>query len=121
MNEIRLSGILQGIAEHSSDGQTFITASLEFSPEGHAILLVAAGLRARALQPFDSGDAVRVTGRLAVYRDGYVILVNEAIHWAITRNPKKFAFDPEKARASREKINEIADVMRGDRQQVKRR
>jgi len=106
--------------EHTSTGQTFITASLEFRPDA-SILVVAAGVSTSKLAPFDSGDSVCVTGRLTIFKDGFALLVSECKHWAIASNAKKFAFDPEKARESREKINEIADVMRGDRQQVKRR
>lgn len=96
MNEVRLSGILQGVVEHDSKDQIFITASLEFSPQGHAILVVAAGPRVRELQPFDTGDHVRIIGRLVVFRDGFAVLVDEAARWAAAHT-NKFSHDPAKA------------------------
>ena len=56
MNEIRISGIIQGIVEHNSKTGTFLTASLKFRRDGHTILLIAAGALIRELQPFDDGD-----------------------------------------------------------------
>lgn len=96
MNEVRLSGILQGVVEHSNNGQ-FITGSLEFSPEGHAILVIAAGANASQLDPFDTGDTVCISGRLTIFKDGFALLVNKCKSWAIAANPKKFSYDKRKA------------------------
>jgi hypothetical protein len=94
LNEIKLSGALQGVVEHHGNGQPFVTGTLEFDREGHTILLLAAGARVRQLQLFDSGDFIRAIGRLTFFKDQFAVLIDECSPWAIANHTnKKFSYD----------------------------
>jgi hypothetical protein len=98
VNEIRLSGKLEGIVEHHSGDNSFLTATLQFSRDG-GILLVEAGPKVRQLQDFRTGDSVRVVGRLVLYKDAFGILLDECVRWTIANHSnKKFRYhDPSQA------------------------
>jgi hypothetical protein len=103
MNEVRLSGILCEVEERSSgNGVTVATASLRFNASGDCVLLVAVDARTRQLTAFDTGAHIRVIGRVAVHKDGFVILVNECGRWLATKRPAKFDDDSKANRSMRE-------------------
>jgi hypothetical protein len=68
MNELKISGVLREVREHDADGKPFITALLEFRPH-QTILLVGVDGGRRELEPFDANDGVRVSGRVAVFKN----------------------------------------------------
>jgi hypothetical protein len=99
VNEVRISGILGEVKEHDSKAGVFLTARLQFNREHDEILLLAVGARARQLEPFDSGDPIRVIGRLTRFQDGFAVLVDECGAWA-TANRGRFPYDETKSQRS---------------------
>ena len=91
MNEIRLSGVLREVREHHASGKPFLTAMLEFRPH-QKILLVGVDGGRRALEPFDSNDPVRVTGRIAVFKNSLCVLVDQIDFHAIAADRKRSTY-----------------------------
>jgi hypothetical protein len=102
MNEIKISGVLENVEEHRAPrGEAFITVTLHFDKSGRGILLLAVGPRTRQLVPFDCSDSVRVIGRLAHFRNGFAVLLDECSPWTIARQSRhKFAYQEAQSQKS---------------------
>jgi hypothetical protein len=97
MNDVRLSGILGAVEERTAgSGVRVASARLQFNRELDSILVVAVDARTRQLTLFSKGDHVRVIGRLAVYREMFVVLVDECGRWA-TASRGRFPYDESKS------------------------
>jgi hypothetical protein len=112
LNELRISGRLEGIAEHTAKtGDAFVTGRLLFNPAaGESILILAVGARVAQLNPFDNGDNIVVRGRLVLVKDGFAVLIDECARWAIAKN-RKFTYDANQAGKA---VKELCEVSTGD-------
>jgi hypothetical protein len=78
MNEVKLSGVLGQVGEYTApSGGSFRTVKLEFTHAHDTILLLAVSDRIEQLDGFDAGAHVTVTGRLACFSGGFVIMIDE--------------------------------------------
>lgn len=103
MNEVRLSGILGEVEEHTSgNGVRLATARVRFNAHGDTVLLIAADARTRQLTAYGAGAHIRVIGRLASYNDNFAVLVDECGKWLGVKQSEKFNDDTKANRAVRE-------------------
>ncbi len=108
MNEVRLSGVLGEVhCQTSPSGVPIASARLAFSRRD-SIVLVAVDSRTRQLTAFRKGSHIRVIGRLAVYKESFLILVDEIGVWLAAKSREKFAYDESKAQRS---IREIGSEL----------
>jgi len=112
VNQVKLSGFLASdpVLHDLGHGMRSAITSLDFSRNCEAIVVVAVEARIRQICAFRKGDAVVVSGRLAINPKTHraALVVDVAGVWKIANRPgSPFQFDPDKADRSTKEILEV--------------
>ncbi|HXE32794.1 MAG TPA: hypothetical protein VN087_02690 [Verrucomicrobiae bacterium] len=100
MNQCKLSGYLVSDVSlrNLDDGGQMAAASLRFAKTSNPVFVVAVGERVSQLSGFRSGNAVVVTGKLAVdpTTNQFVIIVDVAGPWKMGEDRAGFKYEAAK-------------------------
>jgi len=112
MNQVKLSGFLASdvVLHELGHGMRSAITSLDFSRNCEAIAVVAVEARIRQICAFRKGDAVAITGRLAINPRTHraALVVDVAGHWKVATNKTAFEYDPDRADKT---TREVLDVL----------